>query len=80
MAPERAGGAEPAADPFDNVLTAVRQAAAERPDHVAWQVLDRTRAEALLNRPAAALDDMNRHYVWRIATVLLDPAMAEGSA
>ncbi len=68
------------ADPFDNVLRAVRRAAAAHPDHVAWQVLDRPRAEALIARPASALDDMNRHYVWRIATVLLDPAMAEAEA
>ena len=80
VAPGRAGGPEAAVDPFDNVLSAVRRAAASHPDHVAWRVLDRARVDALLSRPAAGLDDMNRHYVWRIATVLLDPAMAEGEA
>lgn len=84
VAPGRgAGAAGPGggpADPFDDVLRAVRGAAAAHPDHVAWRVLDRARVEALLSRPAAGLDDMNRHYVWRIATVLLDPAMAQAHA
>jgi len=71
-------GGEPGSDPFDGVLDAVRGAVAAQPDHVAWQVLDRERVDGLLARGAADLDDMSRHYVWRIATVFLDPALAEG--
>jgi hypothetical protein len=71
---------EPGSDPFDGVLGAVRQAVAGRPDHVAWQVLDRERVDGLLARDAAGLDEMSRQYVWRIATVFLDPALAEGHA
>jgi hypothetical protein len=71
---------EPGNDPFDGVLGAVREAVEAQPDHVAWQVLDRERVEPLLAHDAAGLDEMSRHYVWRIATVFLDPAMAEGRA
>jgi hypothetical protein len=77
-----AGGAAAAGapDPFDRVLDAVRRAAAAHPEHVAWRVLDRSRVDGLLAHGAAGLDEMNRAYVWRIATILLDPAMAEGHA
>jgi hypothetical protein len=71
---------EPGSDPFDGVLDAVRQAVAAQPGHVAWQVLDRERVDGLLAPDAAGLDEMSRHYVWRIATVFLDPAMAEATA
>ncbi|MDQ6915848.1 MAG: hypothetical protein M3155_08565, partial [Actinomycetota bacterium] len=57
------------------LLTEVRAEAAGRPDHVVWHVLDRERAARLLARDPAALDTMSRYYVWRIATVLLDPAL-----
>jgi hypothetical protein len=67
---------EPGGDPFDGVLDAVRRAVTAQPDHVAWQVLDRGRVNGLLARDAAGLDEMSRAYVWRIATVFLDPAMA----
>jgi hypothetical protein len=58
------------------VLDAVRGAVTAQPGHVAWQVLDRGRVDGLLARDAAGLDEMSRAYVWRIATVFLDPAMA----
>jgi hypothetical protein len=74
-----AGPAEapPGADPFAHLLAEVRAEAAARPDHVVWQVLDRERVERLLGRDAAALDTMSRYYVWRIATVLLDPGFGD---
>jgi hypothetical protein len=71
---------EPGIDPFDRVLAAVRDAAAAQPDHVTWHVLDRDRVDGLLARDASALDEMSRHYVWRLATLFLDPAMAEAHA
>jgi hypothetical protein len=70
----------PGPDPFDRVLASVRQAVAEHPDHVAWHVLDRRRVESLLARDAAGLDEMSRHYVWRIATVFLEPGLAQATA
>ncbi|MDX6650442.1 MAG: hypothetical protein QOJ97_2393 [Solirubrobacteraceae bacterium] len=75
-APPAAG----APDPFAAVLQATRQAVWAQPQHAAWHVLDRERSVALLDREAGALDEMSRAYVWRIATVFLDPAMAEGTA
>jgi hypothetical protein len=69
------GGAGP--DPFAPVLERVREAAAAQPDHVAWQVLDRDRTARLLAREPGRLDTMSRYYVWRIATVLLDPGLRE---
>lgn len=65
-------------DPFAGVLAVTRRAAGERPHHPAWHVLDRERTRALLERPPGGLDEMSRAYVWRIATVLLDPGLAEG--
>jgi len=67
-------------DPFEGVLAATRRAAAAQPHHPAWHVLDRGRAGALLGRDASALDEMSRAYVWRIATLFLDPGMAEATA
>jgi hypothetical protein len=69
------GGPSVGVDPFGAILDQVRAAAAARPDHVAWRVLDRGRVERLLARDPAALDTMSRYYVWRIATVLLDPGL-----
>jgi hypothetical protein len=77
VAPARA---EPGGDPFDGVLGVVREAVAAQPDHVAWQVLDRERVDGLLVGDAGGLDEMSRNYVWRMATVFLDPALAEGHA
>jgi hypothetical protein len=67
-------------DPFSGVLSDVREAVAAAPRHVAWEVLDRDRVDRLLAREPAALDEMSRAYVWRLATVFLDPAMAEAEA
>ena len=67
--------AAPSPDPFAAILDEVRAAAAARPGHLAWHVLDRGRVERLLAREPAALDTMSRYYVWRIATVLLDPGL-----
>jgi hypothetical protein len=68
------------ADPFTEVLARTRFAVTAQPQHCAWHVLDRERTLALLDRRAGELDAMNRAYVWRIATVFLDPAMAEATA
>lgn len=62
-----AGG--PPADPLDQVVAEVRDAALAAPDHPAWEVLDRDRVGELLGRRAAQLDAMSRQYVWRLATV-----------
>jgi hypothetical protein len=67
-------------DPFAPVPARTRAAAAMHPHHPAWHVLDRARTSALLEHDAAALDEMSRAYVWRLATVFLDPAMLEASA
>jgi len=56
-------------DPFTAALVEIRAAAANAPDHPAWNVLDRARVEQLLSSPPDALDDMSRQYVWRLATV-----------
>lgn len=66
-----AAGREPPADPFGRVQRLVLDAAAERAQHPAWEVLDRRRVEELLTREPAGLDTMSRYYVWRLATVLL---------
>lgn len=65
-----------ASDPFAGVQRLVREAAAARSDHAAWEVLDRSRVEALLTRPPGALDTMSRYYVWRLATVLVPDELA----
>jgi hypothetical protein len=64
-------------DPLSRVLSDLRAAVAAAPRHVAWDVLDRGRVERLLASEATQLDEMSRAYVWRLATVFLDPAMAE---
>jgi hypothetical protein len=64
-------------DPFAHLVAEVRAEAAAQPHHVVWHVLDRERAARLLARDPAALDVMSRYYVWRIATVLLDPALRD---
>jgi hypothetical protein len=78
IAPAGEGRGDP--DPFEAVVARTRMAATGHPGHVAWQILDRDRVSRLLSSPASALDEMNRHYVWRLATVFLDPALAEGKA
>jgi hypothetical protein len=62
-------------DPFAGVLDLVRRETGAQPDHVAWHVLDRDRVERLLAR--GDLDTMSRYYVWRLATVFLDPGLRE---
>jgi hypothetical protein len=65
-----AGGAEPSgADPFAAVLHEIRDVVLSQPSHTAWDVLDRARVESVLTRDAAALDEVTRYYVWRLATV-----------
>jgi hypothetical protein len=61
----------PVADPFDAVVSAVREATLSQPGHVAWSALDRAAVERLLARPAVALDEMSRYYVWRLASVFM---------
>lgn len=76
----RSAGGEPGtSDPFAKVLAKTRAAVATLPHHPAWHVLDRERTRTLVAREPEALDEMSRAYVWRIATVLLDPAMAEAT-
>jgi hypothetical protein len=47
----------------------VREVVLSQADHPAWPVLDRARVEQLLSNDAAALDEVSRYYVWRLATV-----------
>jgi hypothetical protein len=75
----RSAAASGDADPFADVLARTRFAVTSQPQHCAWHVLDRGRTAALLDREAPALDAMSRAYVWRIATVFLDPAMTEAT-
>jgi hypothetical protein len=49
----------------------VAEAALSQPHHVAWSVLDRPRVEQILTSPGAALDEMTRYYVWRLASAFL---------
>jgi hypothetical protein len=58
-----------AADPFAAVLPEIREVVLSQPDHVAWSVLDRSRVESVLSQDAAALDEVRRYQVWRLATV-----------
>ena len=64
-----AGAATTSADPFDAILADIRGVVLSQPGHPAWPVLDRDRAELLLTTDAAALDEVQRYYVWRLATV-----------
>ena len=66
----------PDADPFTRILTEIRDTVLSQPEHQAWAVLDRRRAERLLSSPAVALDTMSRYYAWRLATVFgaMEPA------
>lgn len=59
-------------DPFDPILADVREQVLAAERHPAWEVLDRDRCEALLSRPAAALDEMSRYHVWRLATLFVE--------
>ncbi len=59
-------------DPFDPILADVREQALAAASHPAWEVLDRDRCETLLSRPAAALDEMSRYQVWRLATLFVE--------
>ena len=47
----------------------IRDAVLAQPDHAAWRVLERPRVKQLLASEPAALDEMSRYYVWRLATV-----------
>lgn len=58
-----------AEDPFARVLADVRRAVLDHTSHPAWTLLDRNRTESLLTRDPAALDEVSRYYVWRLATV-----------
>lgn len=62
----------PASDPFAPILADVREQTLSAADHEAWKVLDRSRCEALLSRPAGSLDEMRRYQVWRLATVFVE--------
>jgi hypothetical protein len=58
-----------AADPFAKPHAEIRDVVLSQPDHPAWQVIDKQRAEAVLTRDTAALDEVSRYHVWRLATV-----------
>lgn len=60
----------PGPDAFTPVHAKVRRLASERPDHPAWDVLDRTTVRNLLARETPELDDVGKFLIWRIATVL----------
>jgi len=60
------------ADPFEPILADVREQVLAAESHPAWEVLDRVRCESLLSRPAAALDEMSRYHVWRLATLFVE--------
>ena len=62
-------GAAAAADPFAPLLADIRDVVLSQPEHPAWPVLERTRVESLLSTDAAALDEVSRYYVWRLATI-----------
>jgi hypothetical protein len=66
-----AGMGAATADPLEPILADVRQQVLTAESHQAWEVLDRGRCEALLTRPAAALDEMSRYHVWRLATLFV---------
>jgi hypothetical protein len=68
----RAPRSAAATDPLEPIMSDVREQALSTRDHPAWEVLDRERCEALLARPAAALDEMSRYHVWRLATLFVD--------
>jgi hypothetical protein len=74
-----AAGAAVAADPFAAVLPEIREVVLDQPGHAAWSVLDRGRVESVLTRDAAALDEVNRYYVWRLATVFAASTATEGA-
>ena len=59
-------------DPFDPIMADVREQVLAATTHPAWEVLDRDRCEALLSRPATALDEMSRYHVWRLATLFVE--------
>ncbi len=59
-------------DPLDPILADVREQVLGAASHPAWEVLDRDRCETLLSRPAAALDEMSRYQVWRLATLFVE--------
>ena len=68
----RARRSTPGADPLDPILGDVREQVLGAASHPAWEVLDRDRCEALLSRPAPALDEMSRYHVWRLATLFVE--------
>ena len=67
--PAPAPAAKEGTDPFFAVHADVAAVVAARPDHPAWEVLDRDRVERLLAREPASLDTMSRYYVWRLGQV-----------
>jgi hypothetical protein len=67
----RSRSGPPAADALEPILADVREQVMAAESHAAWEVLDRDRCEALLTRPAAALDEMSRYHVWRLATLFV---------
>jgi len=58
-------------DPLAPVLATVREHVHARPDHPAWQILDRRRVGQLLDRGPVLLDGTRCQYIWRLATIFL---------
>ena len=71
LARPRPAGPAPAApaDHFALALPEIAEHVLSQHDHDAWAVLDRPRVERLLSSQPAALDEMSRYYVWRLAQV-----------
>ena len=67
VSPPQGPGAHAPADPFEPVLADVRALVLEDATHPAWRLLDRGRTEDLLS--SADLDEVQRYYAWRLATV-----------
>jgi hypothetical protein len=69
----RAPSTERRANPFFGVWDLTREAVAARPDHPAWQFLDRRRVDSILSGVPERLDPRSRNQVLRLATVFIDP-------
>jgi len=62
--------------PISEIQRLVRGWASDRPEHAAWEVLDRRRVTHLLSADVSTLDIVSGYQLWRLATVLgpgLDP-------
>jgi hypothetical protein len=56
-------------DPITNVHRATLDAMANQPDHGVWDLLERSRVDALMKADPTQLSSGARHQLWRLATV-----------